>query len=73
MIPYEMEYATIDNNVATSSEASIVEIVMEVIHSSTTGSKPEEHFKTVSDLKKVMIKMSKLKERQSYINEYFKH
>ena len=42
MIPYEMEYATIDNAVATSSEASIVETISEVIHSSATGSNREE-------------------------------
>ena len=33
----------------------------------------EEHFKTVSDPEKVEVKTSELKERQSYINEYFKH
>lgn len=105
-VPDEMEYATIDNDVATSSEASIAGIVSEVIKSNAAVSNDEEsdgeleiqpvtqaealkalntarcffahseaseeHFKTVSDLEKVVVRTSKPKERQSYINEYFK-
>ena len=41
-IPDEMEYATIDNDVATSSEASIVEIVLEIMQSSAIKINDEE-------------------------------
>ena len=42
MVHDEMEYAIIDNDVTTSSEASIVKITFEIIHSSATGSNDEE-------------------------------
>lgn len=105
-VPGIMEYATIDNDVATSAEASTANIVSEVINSNAAGSNDEEsddeleirhvtqaealnalntvrcffaqsedseeHYKTVSDLEKIVVRISKKKERQSYINEYFK-